>query len=162
MTRVNRAALAVVGVGVLVVAGCSSSPSSPKQKLIKSADGVCGTINKRFAGDLAYGKGIGTGDVAKLQERVTLLTGLRDRVRAMPEPETGRAELTAWQGKLGKYITDLDDLKGQLTNYRAGMDLLLAMQTGIDDDDAKAIAPAARRFGFKDCAQTAKWDYITP
>ena len=62
---------------MLVAAGCSSSPSSPRAKLIRTGDAKCRTINKRFAGDLAYGKGIGLSDMRKLEKRTALLTDLR-------------------------------------------------------------------------------------
>ncbi|MFL6073598.1 MAG: hypothetical protein ACJ73S_09405 [Mycobacteriales bacterium] len=160
MTRTNRGLAAVVGLAVLVAAGCSSSPSSPKAKLIRTGDAKCRTINKRFAGDLAYGNGIGLSDLRKLEKRTALLTDLRDRVRRLPRPETGRRELDDWLNKLGEYITGLNDLKGQFRSYRPGMDMALAMQLAVNENAAKAIGPAAKRFGFKDCARTGKWEYI--
>jgi hypothetical protein len=148
---------AVVGIIVLAIAGCSSSP---KEELIESADEKCRTISKRFAGGLAYGKGIGSSDVPKLRKRVALLKDLRDHVGKMPKPETGQAELDDWSGKLGKYITELDDLSSQFQNARMGMDMLLAMQMSIVDNAAKAVGPAGKRFGFKDCARTENWEHI--
>lgn len=160
MPKVMSVVAAVMGLVVSAVADCSSSPGSPKQQLIQNADDTCRTINKRFAGDLAHGEGLGAGDTSKLRERVALLKTLRDQVRKMPEPEAGRAELDSWLDKVGDYITGLDDLRGQLQNYRTGMDLVLALQMGVNEDAAKAIGPAARRFGFGECAKTQKWEYL--
>lgn len=154
-----RVVAAVMGLVVSAVAGCSS-PGSPKQQLIQNTDEACRTINERFAGDLAYGRGLGEGDASKLRERVVLLNDLRQQVRKMPKPETGQAELDSWLDKVGEYITGLDDLRGQLENYRLGMDMVLALQMGINEDAAKAIGPAAKRFGFEECAKTQKWEYL--
>ncbi|MGW0763301.1 hypothetical protein ACWD1Y_43750 [Streptomyces sp. NPDC002814] len=44
-----------------------------------------------------------------------------------------------------------------MQNYRLGMDLVPAQQMGVDEDDAaKAIGPAAKGFGFEECAKTQK------
>ncbi|SMQ14592.1 hypothetical protein SAMN06272771_0893 [Streptomyces sp. Ag82_O1-12] len=155
-----RVAAAVMGLVVPVVAGCSSSPASPKQELIRSADASCREINERFTGDLAYGAGIDESDVPKMGERVVLLKGLRAKVRKMPKPESGRKALDAWSDKLGTYITGLEDLKGQIQNYRLGTDLVLIMQSAVNKDAAEAVGPAAKRFGFTDCAATKKWEYL--
>ncbi|GAA2453975.1 hypothetical protein GCM10010405_42240 [Streptomyces macrosporus] len=160
MTGMNRAAAAVVGLVVFAVPAVVGCSSSPKQELIESTDERCRTINERFAGDLAYGEGIGVESVSKLRERVALLKDLRSHVRKMPKPETGRAELNGWLDKLGEYITGLDDLRSQLQNYRPGMDLVVILQAGVNHDAAKAVGSAAKRFGFEDCAQTRKWEHI--
>ncbi|WP_210571412.1 hypothetical protein [Streptomyces sp. GESEQ-4] len=160
MPKVMRVVAAVMGLVVPVVAGCSSEPGSPKEELIRSADETCREITERFTGDLAYGAGVGVGDVPKLRERVALLKDLRAQVRKMPKPETGQKDLDAWLGKLGLYIGDLEDLSGQLENYRPGQDLLIAMQMSINKAAAKEIASPAKRFGFEDCAATKKWEYI--
>ncbi|MFF5010339.1 hypothetical protein ACFY3G_47005 [Streptomyces phaeochromogenes] len=160
MPKVMSVVAVVLGLVVSAVAGCSSSPGSPKQQLIQNADGTCRTINKRFAGDLAYGEGLGAGDASKLRERGTLLKALRDQVRKMPNPGEGQAQLDSWLDKVGVYITGLDDLRGQLQNYRLGMDLVPALQRGVNEDAAKAIGPTAKRFGFEECAKTQKWEYL--
>ncbi|WP_307529613.1 hypothetical protein [Streptomyces umbrinus] len=160
MPKVMSVVAVVLGLVVSAVAGCSSSPGSPKQQLIQNADDTCRTINKRFAGDLAYGQGLGAGDASKLRERVNLLKALRDQVRKMPNPGEGQAQLDSWLDKVGVYITGLDDLRGQLQNYRLGMDLVLALQMGVNEDAAKAVGPAAKRFGFEECAKTQKWEYL--
>jgi hypothetical protein len=160
MPKVMCAAVAVVVLVVPVVAGCSSSPGSPKQELIRSADDTCRKINERFTGDLAYGDGIDASDVPTLQKRVVLLKDLREQVRAMPKPETGRKNLDGWLVKLGTYITGLDDLRGQIQNYRMGMDVLLIMQSAANKKAAEAVGPAAKSFGFKDCAGTKDWEYL--
>lgn len=157
--RMKSVSGAVAGIVMLAVAGCSSSP---KEKLIESADGKCRTVSKRFAGDLAYGKGIGGGDGPKLRARVALLTDLRDHVRRAPRPATGQAELDDWSGRLGTYLTQLDNLRAQLQNYRPGMDMLLFTQAAIVNNAAKAVGPAGRRFGFKDCSRTGNWEHIDP
>jgi hypothetical protein len=51
-------------------------------------------------------------------------------------------------------------MSGQFQNARLGMDLLPAMQTNIVDRAARASGPAAKRFGFKDCARTGNWEHI--
>jgi hypothetical protein len=160
MPKVMRVAAAVMALVVPVVTGCSSEPGSPKQELIRSADETCREISERFTGDLAYGEGVGVGDVPKLRERVALLKDLRAQVRKMPKPETGQKDLDAWLGKLAVYIGGLEDLSGQFENYRPGQDLLLAMQMSINEQAAKEIAAPAKRFGFEDCATTKKWEYI--
>lgn len=147
----------VVGIIMLATAGCSSSP---KEELVESADGKCRTISERFAGDLAYGKGIGSDSVPKIRDRVALLKDLHDHVHKMPKPETGQAELDDWSGKLNTYITELDNLGSQFENLRPGMDMVLIMQAGVVNEAAKAIGPAGKRFGFHDCAQTENWEHI--
>jgi hypothetical protein len=157
--KVNRMSGVVVGIIMLTVAACSSSP---KEELIESTDEKCRTISKRFAGDLAYGKGISSDSVPKIRERVALLKDLRDHVRKMPKPETSQAELDDWSGKLDEYITELDNMGSQFENFRPGMDIALALQSGIVNKAAKAIGPAGKRFGFNDCAQTENWEHLDP
>lgn len=156
----------VLAIVMLTTTACSAPAEepikSPKEQLIESADEKCRAISERFAGDLAYGKTINGGSVPKIRDRVALLTDLHDHARAMPKPETGQAELDEWLAKLNTYFTELGNLAGQFENYRPGMDTLLILQAGVVNGAAKDIAPAGKRFGFVDCAQTENWEHLDP
>jgi hypothetical protein len=143
----------LVGVGVL--AGCASSP---KENLIKAADEKCGTMNQRFAGDLAYGATFGSAEsLSKLRQRAGLITDLRDSVKAMPAPESDQAGLNDWLKDLGTLIGDMNTMNNAEQNAQPGMDMVLVMQLDIIDEDAQTTSGAAAKFGFVDCARVTSW-----
>ncbi|MFI6902491.1 hypothetical protein ACIBKY_14640 [Nonomuraea sp. NPDC050394] len=146
----------LAGIVLLLLAGCSAPP---RQALIESADEKCRVIGERFAGDLAYGDGIGADDSPGIRERVALLKDLHDHTRQMPRPETGQAELNDWLTKLAAYTADLRKMAGMMESPQVA-DIIRVMQAGIAMESAKAVGQAARRFGFKDCARTETWEHI--
>ncbi|MFI6292674.1 hypothetical protein ACIBEJ_13865 [Nonomuraea sp. NPDC050790] len=156
MTTTKLTAGALAGIVLLVLPGCSAPP---KQALIESADEKCRTITQRFAGDLAYGDGIGADDSPRIRERVTLLQDLAGHARKMPKPETGQAELNDWLTKLDTYAAELRKMSGMMESPQVA-DLLRAMQAGIALESAKEVGQAAKRFGFKDCTKTDNWEHI--
>lgn len=130
---------------VLLLGGCASSP---KADIVETADTECRTISDRFTGDL--------------DERVKLVTGLRDKIKAMPAPESGQRELDEWLRTLETFAGEMTKFKNMQANAPRGADMLVVTQSALVDNAMQKIAPAAKAFGFAACSDTAKWTLYPP
>lgn len=146
--------LPLAALALVLAAGCSSSP---KDDIVEYADAACREMSERFRGDLGFGEGVGGDDMNKLRDRVALVRKLRDGVRAIPPPESGQEQLTAWLGRLDKYAQAQEEFAGQSSRARPGTDMVLALQLNIIDAAARESGTAAAAFGLEDCADVGAW-----
>jgi hypothetical protein len=153
----------VVAAAVLVVIAALGGCSSPREKLIESADKECSTIIDRFDDDLAFVPGEKvSADKKKLRGRVALIEDLQKHVRAMPalESPADRARLKAWLETLDAYVYELNSMRNALEVYKPGMGVLIVRINHDLGMKAKEAGAAAKKFGFDSCARTEQWEYI--
>ncbi|TDD60996.1 hypothetical protein E1263_09385 [Kribbella antibiotica] len=149
-----RAAMGLlVIVGCVALAGCASE----RDKLLEAGDKSCTALNARFAGDLAFGEGVGMNDLAKMSERARLAEELAAEVRKLPAGETDQAALNKWLDSLASWAEEERKLAEAIKTAKFGSDMAIAMQVTIPDSVAKTTAEAASTVGFTTCSQTKEW-----
>jgi hypothetical protein len=166
---VTRAVAVAAALITVVAAGACSVTDrlfeSPREKMVRSVNEKCDTVNDRFAKDLAYGTAIGADDAEKVRERVALVEDLQSYVRTLPPPEsaTDQANLDAWLSLLEAYAEELNTMRNEVEGeYRPGADLLLALTANVVKERAKEAGAGAKRLGFDSCARAEGWEYIAP